>query len=147
MLLMDCIRTEARTEESYIILMSSQLGTLTCCLGLLQYSFPFTPCLIDALVATESERDLSIREESPGHLLAAQGKSIHDRTPTTTKMNAVAHQLSVISYLNVRRKCLLLTENTLSTHGDGLDDVAPRPDTRVKQDSEVAFFLGAAHPR
>jgi len=53
----------------------------------------------------------------------------------------------LFSNLNVQMGNLLLTENTLSTHGDGLDDVASRPDTRVKQDSEVAFFLGAAHPR
>jgi len=85
MLLIYYIHTEVRTNESYIIPMSSQLGTPTCRLSLLQHSFLFTPDLIDTLVATEPKRDLSIREESAQHLLdtllAAQGKSIHDRTP------------------------------------------------------------------
>ena len=104
MLLIYYISTEARTYESYIILMRSQSqlasGTLTCGLGLRQHSFPFTPDLINTLVATESERDLSIRKESPEHLLdtllATQGKSVHVRTPHYHQDEC--RRASVVSY-------------------------------------------------
>jgi hypothetical protein len=42
---------------------------------------------------------------------------------------------------------VLLTEDALRTHCDGLDDVAPRADARVEEDSERALLLRAAHPR
>jgi hypothetical protein len=52
---------------------------------LLEHSFPLPPDLIEVLMAAESERDLSFCEQPSEHLLyallAAKGKSIHDRTP------------------------------------------------------------------
>ena len=42
---------------------------------------------------------------------------------------------------------ILLTENALRAHCDGLNDVAPCADARIKEDGKVALFLRVAHPR
>ena len=41
----------------------------------------------------------------------------------------------------------LLTENPLRTHCDGLNDVAPCPDTRIEEYGKLALFLRMTHPR
>jgi hypothetical protein len=41
----------------------------------------------------------------------------------------------------------VLTEDALRAHCDGLDDVTPRADAEVKEDSKLALLLRAAHPR
>jgi len=64
--------------------------------------------------------------------------------PTTTKNNRM---VCISSPLVFKQKAnIVLTENSLSTHRDGLDNIAARPDTRVEKDGELALFLGAAHP-
>jgi len=64
--------------------------------------------------------------------------------PTTTKNNRIVHISSPLIFK--QKRSIVLTENTLGTHRDGLDDIAARPDTRVEQDRELALFLAAAHP-
>jgi hypothetical protein len=63
--------------------------------------------------------------------------------PTTTENNCKVR----FSGPNIKQKAnIVLTENSLSAHRDGLDDIASHPDTRVEEDGELALFLGAAHP-
>src|ERR1700730_12422499 len=99
---------------------------------------PSSPNFIQALVVTESERDLSIGKQSAIQSPYTTGH------PTTTKNNRVVRIGSPPFFKQNRN--IVLTENSLSTHRDGLADIAARPDTRVEEDGERALFLGAAPP-
>ena len=112
---------------------------------------PIAPDLIDALAATESERDFGICEQSAGNILytflSAQGQFIHDTAPHYHQEKCGrASGVSYFPRLKIQKRTPLLTEtaeDTLSTHCSGLDDVACCPDSRVEEDRELVFGHGA----
>jgi hypothetical protein len=108
---------------------------------LFQLCSPLRPYFLNALVPTQPERYLRIREKRPKHLLNAPFPT--DRKPIHEwPSNCNRH-----SWRGRGESKDVHTQDALCAHRDRLDHIASLTDPRVEKHHERSLFLRAEHPR